>query len=169
MTGCAPAGRPDPMAGDLAPRALVERLRVVAVGPERLTVLADRAAGCAACASRKGCGTGALAQLSRPQLLEIARPPGLDIHPGDEVEVEMGGNAFLAAAGLAYLLPALALVAGVALASGLGLGDLGAGLAGLGALALGFAPVALIERRRRGVSDLRAVAVHPPKAASCCE
>ncbi|WP_176518611.1 SoxR reducing system RseC family protein [Rhodobacter maris] len=157
------------MAGDIVPRALVERLRVVAVGPERLTVLADRAAGCAACAARKGCGTGALAQLSRPQLLEIDRPAGLEIRPGDEVEVEMGGNAFLAAAGLAYLLPALALVAGVSLASGLGLGDLGAGLAGLFALGLGFVPVALIERRRRGASDLRAVAVFAPEAPACCK
>ncbi|SOB98386.1 RseC/MucC-like positive regulator of sigma(E) [Rhodobacter sp. JA431] len=162
MTGCTPD-----LAADPAPRALSERLRVVAVGPERVTVLADRAAGCAACASRKGCGTGALAQLSRPQLLEIARPEGLEIRPGDELEVMMGGNDFLAAAGLAYLLPAVTLVVGVSIAAGLGAGDLLSGLVGLGALALGFVPVALMERRGRNVAELQAVAVHPPRVESC--
>ncbi|MBZ4024134.1 hypothetical protein CKO11_16940 [Rhodobacter sp. TJ_12] len=162
MTGCTPETAADPEA-----RALSERLRVVAVGSDRLTVLADRAAGCAACASRKGCGTGALAQLARPQLLEIARPEGLDIHPGDEVEVAMGGNDFLAAAGLAYLLPAVTLVVGVSLAAGAGAGDLVSGLVGLVALALGFVPVALIERRGRRVAELQAVAVYPPSPQTC--
>lgn len=171
MNGCAPAGRPDPLGrdDDVAPRALVERLRVVAVGPERLTVLADRAAGCASCAARKGCGAGALAELSRPQLIEIEHPRAFDVHLGDEIEVEMGGNDFLAAAGLAYLLPAVTLVLGVALASGAGFGDLGAGIAGGIALILGFVPVALVERRRKGASDLRAVAVHPAAPQSCCK
>ncbi|MDP3340377.1 SoxR reducing system RseC family protein [Frigidibacter sp.] len=145
--------------GEGAPRILCERLKVLAVAADHLVLAADRAAGCAGCAARAGCGAGALAGMAGPTVLSIARPEGFVVRPGDEIELAMAGNAFLAAAGLAYLLPAAALVAAVCGAAAAGLSDLGAGAVGALALALSFVPLARAERR--GGAALEVQAVHP--------
>jgi sigma-E factor negative regulatory protein RseC len=143
------------------PRTLSQRLRVVAVRADRLHLAADRAAGCASCSARKGCGVPALAEMSPAQVLMIPRPAGLTVAPGDEVELAMAGGAFLGAAALAYLLPAVALVATVSLCSAAGLTDAWSALAGLAALALSFLPVARADRRSALTGALEVRAVHP--------
>ena len=157
---------PEPAASDpgTSPRALSERLRVLEVGPERLHLAATRAAACATCAAKAGCGAAALGSLDgfgRGERLVLPRPPGLPVAVGDMVEVELSGNAFLAAAGLAYLLPMLALIAAVVLAQAMGWPDPVMALAAIIALALGLVPLVLAERRGRLAQALRIVAVHP--------
>lgn len=153
---------PDPAAlAGTGPRALTERLRVLEAGPARLHLAATRAAGCAGCAARAGCGAAALEGLGRSDTLVLPRPPGLKVAAGDLVEVELPGAALLAAAGLAYLLPVLALVTAVAGALAAGWSDLGTGLAALAALALGALPLLRAERRGDLAAALRIVAVHP--------
>ncbi len=150
-----------------APRALSERLRVLEVGPARLHLAATRAAACASCAAKAGCGAAALGSLEgqgHGARLVLPRPAGVSVAVGDLVEVELSGPAFLAAAGLAYLVPVLALVAAVVLAQAMGWPDPGTALAGLVALALGLVPLVVAERRGRLAAALRIVAVHPAGA-----
>ncbi|AMY68797.1 hypothetical protein FALB51S_02463 [Frigidibacter albus] len=154
----APGGGSSAGAG---PRVICERRRVLAVAADHLVIDAGRAAGCAACAARPGCGAVALEGMSGPALLSVARPEALAVGPGDEIELAMEGNAFLAAAGLAYLLPAAALVAAVCAAAAAGLSDLSAGALGALALALSFLPLARAERRAGAAGPLVVVAVHP--------
>lgn len=154
--------RPGDDPGDACgPRALSERLRVVAVAGGRMRLAADRAAGCAACAMRKGCGSAALSAAARPEVIEIACPAGIAVAPGDEVEVSVPGGNLLAAAGLAYLLPAVAVVGVAGLSLALGLSDLWVAALCLPVLALALVPAARAERRGRLAGALRVEAVHP--------
>ena len=155
MTGCC-----DDAPG-CGPRDLRERLRVIAVEPDRLVVVADRMSGCAACAQAKGCGTRALAAMTRSDSLAIPRPAWAEVAAGDEIEVSVPGNSLLAAAGIVYLLPALAFVLAMAAGASAGLRDAEtAGLA-LAALGLSFLPMIWIERRAKFLAALRVLAVHP--------
>ena len=155
MTGCCDDGLAT------GPRDLRERLRVVAVRGESLVVAADRASACAACAEAKGCGTRVLVSLHRTDLMTIARPAGLAVVPGDAVEVALSGNSLLAGVGLAYLLPALAFVIALALATGAGLSDLGAALVGGIVLMFAFLPLVVLERRARLSRALQVLDVIP--------
>lgn len=155
MTGCCDDGLAT------GARDLRERLRVVAVRGESLVVAADRASACAACAEAKGCGTRVLVSLRRADLMTIDRPAGLAIAAGDEVDVAISGNSFLAGVGLAYLLPALAFVIALALATGAGLSDLGAALVGGVALMFAFLPLVVLERRARLSRALQVLDVIP--------
>ena len=155
MTGCCDDG------GETGLRDLRERLRVLAVEADRLVVVADRMSGCAACAQAKGCGTKALAAMTRAETLAIARPAWAEVSAGDEVEVSVPGNSLLAAAGIVYLVPALAFVGAMAGAAAAGFSDAEtAGLA-LAALGLAFVPMIWIERRAKFTAALRVLAVHP--------
>lgn len=147
------------------PRELSETLKVVAVEADRLLVAADRMSACAACAESKGCGTKALASMSRKDLLAIDRPDGLEIRAGDMVEVSMSGNSLLAGVGLAYLLPAVIFVAALSVASGLGLSDGASAGVALLALVVSFLPVVAMERRAKRSGALQVLAVHPAARA----
>ena len=155
MTGCCDDGLAT------GARDLRERLRVVAVRGESLVVAADRASACAACAEVKGCGTKALLSMSRSDQMTIHCPPGLAVAAGDEVDVALSGNSFLAGVGLAYLLPALAFVIALALATGAGLSDLGAALVGGVVLMFAFLPLVVLERRARLSRALQVLDVIP--------
>lgn len=146
----------------VAPRVLAEYLQVISVSAGAVELEARRASGCAACAARQGCGAAALAGLARAERLRLPAPPGLVLAPGDIVEVALSGADFLAAAGLAYLAPVLALVAAGALAQGLGLDDLSAALCALLGLGLGLLPLLQAERRGRLAGALTIVAVGAP-------
>lgn len=141
------------------PRLLRERLRVVAAPPGRLRLSAPRAAGCAACGARAACGGAAASGPAR--LLEIACPPDLAPRPGDEVEVALSGGRFLAAVGLAYLLPTLAVVTAAGAGLALHLPDLGVALLCLPALALSLIPLALAGRGEGLAEALCVEALHP--------
>lgn len=150
------------------PRALSERLRVLAVAGDRLQLAADRAAGCAACAMRKGCGSAGLSALARPEVIEIARPAGMAIAAGDEVEVSIPGGHFLAVVGLAYLLPTLGVVLAASVGMALTLPDLQVALLCLSALVFALVPFARAGRRGRLLGAFRIEAVHPAASLTRC-
>ncbi|SNX67697.1 RseC/MucC-like positive regulator of sigma(E) [Cereibacter ovatus] len=152
--------RDDLPSDDAGPRLLRERLKVVAVSGDRLQLAADRAAGCTACAMRKGCGAVELAAAARPDLIEIARPDGLAVTAGDEVELLLPGGSFLAAVALAYLLPTLGVVGAAAGGLALGLPDPWVALLCLLALALALVPFGRAGRRDGLQNAFRIVAVH---------
>ncbi|ARE40193.1 Sigma factor RpoE regulatory protein RseC [Rhodovulum sp. P5] len=142
-------------------RALRQKLRVADVDEAVVRLEANRMAGCAHCAARAGCGTGALAEMAGGGLLEIALPRTGAVAPGDEVIVSFSGNAFLGAAGLAYLLPPAALVLAAGLFSALGLSDLVVALSCIPVLALSFLPLRLADRRGRIAAAMRIEEVVP--------
>lgn len=162
-----PAACSLPAEGADDPRALRQRLRVAGVQGGMVRLQADRLSGCAACAARAGCGAGALADLVEAGPLEISLPDTGGIAPGDKVIVTLPGGAFLGAAGLAYLVPPLALVLGAAGFSALGLGNLATALACLPVLALSLLPARLAERRGRlaAAMTIEAVIPAPSRAA----
>ncbi|WP_232017789.1 SoxR reducing system RseC family protein [Cereibacter sphaeroides] len=111
------------------------------------------------CGARGACGGAAASGPAR--LLEIACPPDLAPRPGDEVEVALSGGRFLAAVGLAYLLPTLAVVIAAGAGLALQLSDLGVALLCLPALALSLIPLALAGRGEGLTEALRVEALHP--------
>lgn len=152
-------------AADPVSRALSERLRVVSVAADRLQVLVDRTGGCAACSAQKGCGAAAHSTASRPELLTLARPPGLVVARGDEVEVSLPAGALLGAVWLAYLLPAIAFVVALSAGTAAGLSDLWSGVVAVAVLALSFLPLILSDRRTPLADEMEILAVHPASGA----
>ncbi len=125
-------------------RGTVIALESGADGPRAL-VEVDTAGACPRCAAGKGCGAGL--SLARNRRVEARVPPGVRIHTGDSVELTMGPNNVLRAAGIVYGLPLAAAASGAALAYLLGLGDPAAALAAVAGLGAGLF---LAKRRLRG-------------------
>lgn len=150
------------------PRALRERLKVIAVAGDRLHLAADRAAGCTACAMRRGCGAAELAAGAQPRIIEIARPAGVAIAAGDEVDLSLPGGRFLAAAGLAYLLPSLGVVLAALAGMVLNLPDLWVALLCLPALGLALVPFGRAGRRGQLHEAFLIEAVHPAASLPRC-
>ncbi|MBB4211549.1 RseC/MucC-like positive regulator of sigma(E) [Rhodothalassium salexigens DSM 2132] len=153
-----PAPCPAPSDGDPR-RALRQTLAVVAVDGDRVRLRAERLTGCAQCAARAGCGAGAWAAVLDSAPLEIALACPEPVAPGDRVVVTMAGGRFLRAAGLAYLVPPLALALTAGLAAALGLSDLTIALLCGPVLAASLLPARLAERRGRAAAELRVEAV----------
>ncbi|MEM6677809.1 MAG: SoxR reducing system RseC family protein [Pseudomonadota bacterium] len=157
VTGCADGGTarlaPDP--AEPEPCTLSQTLTVVALEDGRVVLGIERAAACAGCAARSGCGAAALAEMAPDQRLSVVPPPGLSLVPGDSVVVSMPTAPFLTAAGLAYLLPPAAIAAAAAGFSALGLPDPVVLLLSLLVLALSFLPLRLAEREGGLIADLR--------------
>jgi sigma-E factor negative regulatory protein RseC len=129
---------------------LHQRLRVTGVYGSRVRVRVERASGCASCALRKGCGTGALADMAGGYEIDLnarTRDDLPDITTGDDVIVSMASGRFLGSVALAYLVPMLVLVLTVATMTAAGLPE--GGVAGFAMLAfvLSFVPLWLAERR----------------------
>ncbi|MBK1635446.1 SoxR reducing system RseC family protein [Rhodovulum adriaticum] len=143
------------------PRALRQTLRVAGVADGRVQLEADRLSGCAHCAARAGCGTGALAELTGGGPVRIDLPGPASVRPGDHVVVSMPGGAFLGAAGLAYLLPPAALVLAAGLFAALGLPDLMVAALCLPVLLLSLLPARRADRRGRLAAAMRIEEVIP--------
>ncbi|MBN9887930.1 SoxR reducing system RseC family protein [Salipiger abyssi] len=142
-------------------RSLRQVMRVVAVDGDQLRLEGRRATACAQCAARSGCGAGALAELAGSASLRLTLPAPQMLRPGDAVVVALPATRFLAAAGLAYLLPPAALAATAVLARASGLSDGAAALLCLPVLALSLWPLRRAERRGRVLSALRVERVLP--------
>lgn len=130
-------------------------LHVVGTEGDRVHLRADRAAACAGCAARAGCATKALAGQTTPETLSLLRPAGMELCPGDEVVVSLPARSFLAAAGLAYLVPPAALALAAGLFTMLGWPDFAIALACIPVLALSFVPLWRAERDGGVASDLQ--------------
>ncbi|WP_157973694.1 SoxR reducing system RseC family protein [Tropicimonas sp. IMCC34043] len=142
--------------GDLSDRndAMRQTLRVTALGDGYVELEGDRAAGCASCASRSSCGSGALAELiGGKQHLRLRQTLPLSV--GDEVVVAMESSAFLGAMTRAYLVPPAALCVVAAVSASLGLSDVATALLCVPALALSALPLVRADRRERAGSALR--------------
>lgn len=113
------------------------RVRVLSNDKGISLVEATERNGCAACASRSGCGISGLGKYfdGRRQPVAIA---GDVARPGEEILVGIAEADLLKVGLYAYILPALLAVAGAALADRLGLGDAGAALAALAGAAAGL-------------------------------
>ncbi|MEM9761300.1 MAG: SoxR reducing system RseC family protein [Pseudomonadota bacterium] len=137
------------------PRLLSETLRVVAREGDRLVLAVERQAACADCTARAGCAAGVLAEMAPEGHLSVAYPTGLSLAPGQEVVVSLPVAPFVAAAGLAYLLPpaTMTLVAGAT--SAFGWPEPFVAAFALGAFAFGFLPLRWAERRGALLSGLR--------------
>lgn len=110
-------------------------------------VIAVAAQGCSGCGKRSACGIGRLTGSEKMSLVRLPTPPGLTLSAGDRVRIEMAQAALNRAAVLAYLLPALLLVAG-AVAGAEVTGSDGGAAAGAGAgMLLGWWLPRLLGRR----------------------
>ncbi len=83
---------------------------VLSIDEQGVTVSVDAALGCARCAAGKGCGAALLGGRRRPRVLTLERPPGMDLHEGDRVDLTLAPERLLQASLLAYGLPLAALV-----------------------------------------------------------
>lgn len=128
------------------PERLSQTMRVTAVTSDRVRLEAPRAAACSSCAARQGCGTGAFTEvLGGKTVLDLPRTGDLVV--GQEVSVSLPGSSFLAAAGLAYLLPPAALALSAGFGAALGWSDAMLALVCGPVFALSFWPLVRAERR----------------------
>lgn len=147
---------------DRPDRRLRQTLKVAAVTDGQAVVEADRASGCGGCAVSSACAAKALIEIGLARKAEqMALDPAARVAPGDSVEVSMPSGAFVTAAALAFLAPALALVAMVGLAAALELSNAMTALLCLPVLALSFWPLARAERRGKLMASLRIERVVP--------
>lgn len=106
--------------------------RILALHAESMLVSVETAPACSQCGSRKACHSG-----GSEQTLALPRMPGLEA--GDLVTLALPASRLNHAALLAWLLPALALLAGAALGQWRDGRDTGAILGAAAGLALGLA------------------------------
>jgi sigma-E factor negative regulatory protein RseC len=110
--------------------------RVLAVEPDHVWVEAERRSACSHCSDSAGCGMSAVGELFGTRTMRLRLPGVPDVHPGDVVTIGLPEGQLLTVALSAYLLPLLALIGAVVLATLLDLGQgmqAAAGLAGLAA------------------------------------
>jgi sigma-E factor negative regulatory protein RseC len=124
---------------------------VVAVGTGYAWVRAERPNACGGCASASACAAPVLGALAPTAGARLRIPDPLGLRVGEGVAIGVPAGDLNRAAAVAYLIPPLALVLGAALAGALGIGDLGAGAAGLVGLALGLALTRLLAPRAQPV------------------
>ncbi|MDX1569473.1 MAG: SoxR reducing system RseC family protein [Xanthomonadales bacterium] len=108
--------------------------RVVRLDERAATVAVAPVSGCSRCAEGRGCGLGLFAGLLGERTREITVParPGLQV--GQSVRLEINPSALVAASLLAYGIPLLGLLLGLASGAWLGseLRGLAAGVFGAG-------------------------------------
>ena len=83
---------------------------VISVHDDTAVVRVDAAPACARCQAGRGCGAGLLEGGRGPRELTLTCPPGVDLRPGDRVNLTLGPARLLRAALLAYGLPLAALL-----------------------------------------------------------
>ncbi|ANQ83645.1 sigma-E factor regulatory protein [Azoarcus olearius] len=111
--------------------------RVIAVKDDQLVVRFEGASACGSCRANKVCGSGSTT--------DLVLDGGCGSRVGDQVDVDVDAGTAFRALAVAYLLPVAGFLAGMAVASAGGLGDLG--VAGISFAGLGLG---LIASRRLG-------------------
>lgn len=114
--------------------------RVITVDRETPSAVVEVASGfsCARCAAGKGCGAGLFGGGRGSRQVEAHIAAGVEIREGDTVSIELAPRHLLNAALTVYGLPLAGGLVGAGFAYTLGLGDLGASLAGLAGIAAGI-------------------------------
>lgn len=136
---------------------------VLAVDGDEAIVVVDAGAVCARCAAGKGCGAGIFAAGRSRRRLTARISPGLEIHVGDRVRLELPPADVLFASALAYGLPLIGLVSGAGFAAVLlpGRADVAAALLGAAGLAVGAALGRRLLRRQQCPGRFRPTIVGP--------
>jgi sigma-E factor negative regulatory protein RseC len=119
--------------------------KVVSMTPQTTTVQIVSHAACAECHAAGVCGLSEYTE----KAIEVPTSPTASYGVGDEVQVVLKATMGLKAVWLAYFLP-LVILLGVALGLiALGLSEVAAGLAGIGAVALYYGVLWLLRDRLR--------------------
>jgi len=106
--------------------------KVIKMTPQVTTVSILQHGACSACHAAGLCGMADLAE----KTVEVATDPYASYGVGDEVEVLLKASMGMKAVWLAYFIPLLIVVAVILGLAALGVGEVAAGVSGLGALAL---------------------------------
>ena len=119
--------------------------KVVSMTPQTTTVQIVSHAACSECHAAGVCGLSEYTE----KAIEVPTSPSATYGVGDEVQVVLKATMGLKAVWLAYFLPLVVLL-GVALGLiALGLSEVAAGLAGIGAVALYYGVLWLLRDRIR--------------------
>lgn len=117
---------------------LLRNGRILSIRDGMAAVRVDLPSACSACGSRGGCAGG------RPAMVTVPAPDSLRV--GDAVALTVDASALVGHSLIAYLMPAVATVAGaLALASA---GDAAAGAGALSGLGLALLALRVMSRRR---------------------
>ena len=106
--------------------------KVIKMTPQVTTVSILQHGACSACHAAGLCGMADLAE----KTVEVATDPYASYGVGDEVEVLLKASMGMKAVWLAYFIPLLIVVAVILGLVALGVGEVAAGVSGLGALAV---------------------------------
>ncbi len=137
---------------------------VVAVFDDGVTLDVDSAIACARCAAGKGCGAGFLAR-NRNQLVQARLLPGVRVHEGQHVHIELAAQNLLRAALLAYGVPLLGAIAGASIAWATGVGDVAAAIMAVVGIVAGLVVSRGRLRRESCLQRLTPVVTGPASAA----
>lgn len=103
--------------------------RVVRITPQITTVAIEQHSACSACHAAGLCGMADMAE----KAVELATSPYASYKVGDEVDLVLKASMGMKAVWLAYFIPLLVLLAVILGLIALGVGEVAAGLSGIGA------------------------------------
>ena len=119
--------------------------KIVRITPQVTTVAILQHGACGECHAAGLCGMADLAQ----KAVEVPTDPYAGYGVGDEVEVLLKASMGMKAVWLAYFIPLLVLLAVILSLIGLGLGEVPAGLIGIGAIAVYYLVLYLLRDKLR--------------------
>ena len=117
--------------------------RIVEITPLLTKVEIISESACSACHAKSLCGVSE----SVVKVVEVPTSGWDTFAPGDEVEVVLRASMGHKAVWLAYVIPLFVLIAFIMLPLALGVGELAAGLCGIGAVALYYLVLWMLRKR----------------------
>ena len=119
--------------------------RVVGITPQITTVAIEQHSACSACHAAGLCGMADVAE----KAVELATNPYASYKVGDEVDLVLKASMGMKAVWLAYFIPLLVLLAVILGLIALGVGEVAAGLSGIGATGVYYFLLWLFRDRLR--------------------
>ena len=117
--------------------------KVVKMTPQVTTVAILQHGACSECHAAGLCGMSDIAE----KAIEVPTDPHASYGVGDEVSVVLKASMGMKAVYLAYLIPLVVLMAVILGLNALGVGELGAALSGVGAIAVYYLVLYLFRNR----------------------
>ena len=125
--------------------SIAHKGKIVRITPQVTTVAILQHGACGECHAAGLCGMADLAQ----KAVEVPTDPYAGYGVGDEVEVLLKASMGMKAVWLAYFIPLLVLLAFILGLIGLGLGEVPAGLIGIGSIAVYYLVLYLLRDKLR--------------------
>ena len=119
--------------------------KVVSITPQSTVVQIVSQPACSSCHAASVCGMSEFVE----KAIEVSTDPYAPYQVGDEVQVVLKATMGMKAVWIAYFLPLVVLLAVALGLIALGIGEVAAGLAGIGAVALYYFVVWLLRDRLR--------------------